>query len=215
MITLTADECRVLGVLVEKAQTTPAQYPMSLNSIIVGCSQKSNRNPVVEFDEDRAVAALDGLREKHLVVFAESISSRVMKYRHCAAPTLGVEASGLVVLVEMLLRGPQTVGELRGRASRMFPLESLEVVRAVLQHLMDRPEPLVKCVPGGRADRYAQLLCPDLHPLEESPAGAEPAGPPPEGLADRVAKLEEELTRLRAAIERLANSLGVTDILGP
>lgn len=215
MIQLTPDECRVLGVLVEKDLTTPAQYPMSLNAILNGCNQKSNRDPVVTIDEDRAVAALDGLRDKKLVIYADTLGSRVMKYRHGAQEALAIGVSELVILTEMLLRGPQTVGELRGRASRMHPLESLEVVQNTLALMMDRPEPLVGPVPGGRATRYAQLLCPDLHPLS-APAGDAPsaAAPPADpGLAERVDKLEDEVKLLRQAIEKLALSLGATDIL--
>ncbi len=215
MMQLTPDECRVLGVLVEKELTTPAQYPMSLNAVINGCNQKSNRDPVVTLDEDRAVFAMDGLRDKKLVIYADTLGSRVMKYKHSAQELLGIGVTELVILTEMLLRGPQTVGELRGRASRMHPLESLEVVQNTLAHMMDRPEPLVRPIPGGRATRYAQLLCPDLHPLAassgaEMPAAAAPADP---GLADRVSQLEDEVKLLRQSIGKLATQLGATDIL--
>ncbi len=115
IVTLTPDECRVLGVLVEKELTTPGQYPLSLNAILAGCNQKSNRDPVVEIDEDRAVAAVEGLREKKLVIFADALGSRAMKYKHNAGQALGLGPKELVILTEMLLRGPQTVGELRMR----------------------------------------------------------------------------------------------------
>ncbi len=213
MIQLTPDECRVLGVLVEKELTTPGQYPMSLNAIINGCNQKSNRDPMITIDEDRVVRALDGLRDKKLVIYADTLGSRVMKYKHSANESLGVGVTELVILTEMLLRGPQTVGELRGRASRMHPLESLEVVQNTLAHMMDRPEPLVRPVAGGRATRYAQLLCPELHPLESSSAPAPTeAAPPDPAVAERVDKLEDEVKLLRQAIEKLAQQLGATDI---
>jgi hypothetical protein len=223
MVQLTSDECRVLGVLVEKAHTVASQYPMSLNSIVVGCNQKSNRHPVMAIDEDRVVRALEGLRDKHLVLFADTAGSRVMKYRHNCREALDVGTNELVVLVELLLRGPQTGGEIRTRASRMHPLGSLDEVQNLLKFMMDRESPLVRRVepaPGSRAQRYAQLLCSHLHRLDE-PAGedapedsapaAAAAGKP--GLASRVEMLEGDVMRLRRAVEHLANALGETDIL--
>jgi len=223
MVQLTSDECRVLGVLVEKAHTVASQYPMSLNSIVVGCNQKSNRHPVMTIDEDRVVAALEGLRDKHLVLFADTAGSRVMKYRHNCREALDVGTNELVVLTELLLRGPQTAGEIRTRASRMHPLGSLDEVQNLLKFMMDRQSPLVRMVepaPGSRAQRYAQLLCPHLHRLDE-PAGedapkdfapaATAAGAP--GLACRVEMLEGDVMRLRRVVEHLANALGETDIL--
>jgi hypothetical protein len=223
MVQLTSDECRVLGVLVEKAHTVASQYPMSLNSIVVGCNQKSNRHPVMTIDVDRVVRALEGLRDKHLVLFADTAGSRVMKYRHNCREALDVGTNELVVLVELLLRGPQTGGEIRTRASRMHPLGSLDEVQNLLKFMMDRESPLVRRVepaPGSRAQRYAQLLCPHLHRLDE-PAGedapedsapaATAAGKP--GLASRVEMLEGDVMRLRRVVEHLANALGETDIL--
>jgi hypothetical protein len=236
MMQLTSDECRVLGVLVEKAHTVASQYPMSLNSIVVGCNQKSNRHPVMTIDEDRAVAALEGLRDKHLVLFADTAGSRVMKYRHNCREALEVGTNELVVLTELLLRGPQTAGEIRTRATRMHPLGTLGEVQNLLKFMMDRQSPLVRRVPaapGGRAERYAQLLCPHLHRLDEpagedapddsapapakaavataAPAAAAAAGAP--GLISRVNMLEGDVMRLRRAVEQLAGALGETDIL--
>jgi uncharacterized protein len=226
MIHLDSTECRVLGVLVEKAHTSSG-YPMSLNAATDGCNQKSNRHPVVNFDEDCVMRALDGLRDKRLVVFADTLGSRVTKFRHNTREVLGVGDNALVVLVELLLRGPQTAGELRARASRMRPLESLETVRAALQELMERPEPLVQGVPGGRAERFAQLLCPDLHPIDEAAYPSAEHGPDSGGpsqaatgtqttqasVPDRVARLEGEVADLRRILARLANALGAADIL--
>jgi len=221
MIQLRPDECRVLGVLVEKAHTTASQYPMSLNAVVTGCSQKSNRNPVVQFDDDRAVRALESLRDKGLVTFADTLNSRVMKYKHNGREALEVGTNELVILTELMLRGPQTVGEIRGRASRMHPLGSLEEAGNVLRYMMDRDEPLVQRVapaPGSRAPRYAQLLCPDLHPLDAAPTAApaaapEPAPPADPGLTDRIDRLEAQLADLRRIVEHLARALGETDIL--
>jgi uncharacterized protein len=232
MIQLDPTECRVLGVLVEKAHTSSA-YPLSLNALVDGCNQKSNRHPLVNFDEDRILAALDRLRERKLVFFADTLGSRVTKFRHNAREALGVDDQELAILAELLLRGPQTAGELRARASRMQPLESLDVVRAALQRLIDRPEPLVQRIPGGRAERFAQLLCPKLHPLEEPgypQAEAEGGqrsgvavsgtgtGGPVEGapsVVDRLSAVEAQVSELRRIVERLAESLGASDILKP
>ena len=169
MVELTPDESRVFGVLVEKAATTPEQYPLSLNAVVNGCNQKNNRDPVLALDEGRVFDALEGLRAKGLVVRSDMAGSRVNKYRHQANDVLRVRPGELAVLAELLLRGPQTLGELRGRASRMHPLESLEDVKQMLRALSERSEPLVRDLPpspGSRAERYAQLLCPDLPPLD-------------------------------------------------
>jgi len=224
MVNLTAPESRILGVLIEKAQTTPAQYPLTLNALVTGANQRSNRDPVLELGEEQVLAALDGLRSKALVREVMLSGSRVEKYRHVARETLEVSTTELVVLAELLLRGPQTVGELRGRASRMHPLESLEVVTNVLEHLQQRPEPFVRSLPpaaGSRAGRFAQLLCPDLHRLEAAATGAtgaagEREAPTEAPLARRVGQLEAEVNQVRQAIQRLARSLGEEDPLaGP
>src|SRR3954465_13189020 len=169
MIQLSPDESRVLGVLVEKATTTPEQYPLSLNAVVNGANQKNNRDPVLTMDEGAAFEALEGLRAKGLVVRVDMAGSRVNKYRHQAGEALHVRAAELAILAELLLRGPQTLGELRGRASRMHPLDSLEMVRSVIEQLTHKPDgAMVKQIapsPGSRAERYVQLLCPDLHPI--------------------------------------------------
>ncbi|MCP3905632.1 MAG: DUF480 domain-containing protein [Planctomycetes bacterium] len=216
---LTPHECRVLGVLIEKAQTTPAQYPLTLNGLITGSNQKSNRLPELALSEDDVLTALDGLRAKSLSREVMMSGSRVEKHRHIARETLEVSTSELVVLAELLLRGPQTVGELRGRASRMHPLESLDTTSAVLDHLMERDPPLVRTVapaPGSRAPRFAQLLCPELHRVEAVGPGAEPravvavpsAAPADAELESRVDRLESDVAELRRSIERLTEALG-------
>jgi uncharacterized protein YceH (UPF0502 family) len=223
MIELTPDESRVLGVLVEKATTTPDQYPLSLNAVVNGCNQKNNRDPVLTLDEGRVFDALEGLRGKGLVVRSDMAGSRVNKYRHQANESLRVRPGELAVLAELLLRGPQTLGELRGRASRMHPLESLDDVKQMLRALSERSEPLVRDLPpspGSRAERYAQLLCPELHPVdapgatssaEATPGARDPGAPPAPALAARVEELEEEVARLRAALQQLAEAMGVPD----
>jgi hypothetical protein len=223
MIELTADEARVLGVLIEKAFTTPDQYPLTLNAAVNGANQKSNRDPVMSMDEGRAFDALEGLRAKGLVVRADMAGSRVNKFRHQAGEALRARPAELAILAELLLRGPQTLGELRGRASRMQAFESLEAAKGMIDALRTREEPLVRELPpspGSRAERYAQLLSPESLPAEDaSPATAAtlmPAAIPAAAsgttdLADRVASLESEVVALRAALQRLAVSIGEPD----
>lgn len=222
MIELKPDECRVLGVLVEKAHTTPGQYPLTLNSLTTGCNQKNNRFPVVEWDEERVFDAVDGLRAKRFVNEALLTGSRVAKFKHNAREMLGIDTAQLVLLTELLLRGPQSIGDLRGNASRMHPLESLETTKAVLDSLAApaRTEPLVKEIPpppGGRARLWVQLLCPDLHPLssltpmDRGPGAQETAAA--HGLSERVELLEGEVTRLKKALSSLAARLGEADPL--
>ncbi|MHC5022848.1 MAG: YceH family protein [Planctomycetota bacterium] len=215
MVELSEHEARVLGVLVEKAHTTPSQYPMTLNAIVNACNQKSNRHPVMSLSEDQVLSALDGLRGRQLSREVMLSGSRVPKYRHTAREALEVETSELVVLAELLLRGPQTLGELRGRASRMHTLESLEIVRHVLEHLMERAQPLVRGlgpVPGSRAERFAQLLCPVTH--EEATDMATASAPAPGPAMDHEARIER-LERDIAEIRQLLQSLRAGQATGP
>jgi len=220
MISLSANECRILGVLVEKAQTTPQQYPLTLNALVNGANQKNNRDPITNLNEEQVMQTLDDLRAKGLAREVMLSGSRVEKFRHVAREVLEVDTNQLVILTELLLRGPQTIGELRGRASRMHPLESTEIVKNILDCLMSRPEPLIRelpPLPGDRAPRYAQLLCPNLHPLDAPPVSARSDTPRAESPADdidlvaRVQHLENELAQLRAQVKRLAEALGEAD----
>jgi len=222
MLQLTADESRVLGVLVEKSLTTPDQYPLSLNAVVNGSNQKNNRDPVMSMDDGRAFDALEALRSKGLVARVDTVGSRTNKYKHNAGEVLHVRTGELVVLTELLLRGPQTLGELRGRASRMHPLASLDEVKNLLRALSDRGEPLVHEIPpspGSRAERYEQLLCPESREADESPDDAEGSSESPELitapgvalLADRVATLGAEVAALRQALRRLATAVGEPD----
>ncbi len=213
MIELTPDESRVLGVLMEKAATTPEQYPLSLNAIANGANQKSNRDPVLSMTDDQVYVAAEGLRGKGLAVRVDTAGSRVHKYKHQATEVLKVRAGELAILAELLLRGPQTLGELRGRASRMSPIESLDAARNFLRALNERPEPLAKEIspsPGSRAERYAQLLCLELHAAEAATTVIEPSveAATDTTLVDRVEKLEAEVARLREELLRLSRALG-------
>jgi uncharacterized protein len=217
MIELNPNESRVLGVLIEKSLTTPEQYPLSLNAVVNGANQKNNREPVLVMTEDQAHDALEGLRAKGLVIRVDTVGSRVPKFRHNASETLRARTGELAILTELLLRGPQTLGELRGRASRMHPLEGLESARDMLRALMERPEPLAQQIPpapGSRAERFVQLLCLALHPpggstaagaVDDAPRTAAVQTP---ALADRVTQLEQRLEQMQQRIQTLADALG-------
>ncbi len=199
-ITLTPVEVRVLASLVEKELSTPEYYPMTVNALAAACNQKSNRDPVVSYDEDTVTEAIDGLQRKRLVGTAGGAYSRAVKYRHALAEALELDRPALAVLASLMLRGPQTVGELRGRTGRMFDFDSLDAVEVVLQRLQARPEPLLAQMPrrpGQKEARYAHLLsgAPDLE------AGDEPQeeGSPMERLEQQVASLKERIERLEAA----------------
>jgi uncharacterized protein YceH (UPF0502 family) len=214
MTTLAPNEARALGTLIEKALTVPAQYPMTLNGLVLGINQRNNRDPVVTLDEEAVIDALDGLRQKGFAREVSMTGSRVPKFRHLAREALELSTSQIVLLAELLLRGPQTLGELRGRASRMHPLESTEVVANLLESLRTREAPLVEelpPIPGTRAARFRQLLCPDLHPVDSAGSighAAAPATRDEPRLAARIDTLERELAELRARLDRLEEGLG-------
>jgi len=205
-ITLNNIEVRVLGSLVEKELTTPEYYPLSLNSLTNACNQKSNRDPVMALTDEEVVRALDSLRFKQLSVISAD-GGRVPKYRHLLAEKLGLVPAEQAVLCELLLRGPQTVGELRTRCERMHPFGDLSAVEVVLQELMERESPMIALMarqPGRKEGRYAQLFS----ELPES--GAEGVESAPEAARqrvnaenERVAKLEEEMAVLRTEVEDL------------
>ncbi len=161
-ISLNGHEARVLGVLIEKAFTTPDQYPLSLNATTNGCNQKSNRDPVLDFSEAEVRIALQGLRMKGLAGQSVPAGSRVERWRHNAMEALGVGEREAAVLAELLLRGPQTAGELRSRARRMRDLPDLESLERTLEGLRDRG--YAKTADGGRAPRTSQLLCRNIDP---------------------------------------------------
>jgi len=218
MLHLTPDEARVLGVLIEKAMTTPDQYPLTQNAVVNGANQKNNRDPIIAMDDARAFDALEGLRGKGMLVRVNQAGSRVDKFRHSAGEVLHARPAELALLAELMLRGPQTLGELRGRASRMQAFESLDAVKNMLTALMEREEPLVKQLPpspGSRAERYAQLLAPDAHPIDATTPAiiSVPSSPggPVLSLTDRVTQLEAEVGTLREVIRQLAQKLGEPD----
>jgi uncharacterized protein YceH (UPF0502 family) len=168
---LTEIEARILGALIEKEITTPEYYPLSLNALVNACNQKSNRAPEMHLDDDVVLPALRTLEQKGLAGKADNMESRVTKYEHRLADSFNFNRLETAILCELLLRGPQTPGELRSRAERMHHFDDLESVLATLRHLIERDPPLVKLLPrqpGTKEARYMHLLSGDTHASAES-----------------------------------------------
>lgn len=210
-VRLNPHEARVLGVLIEKELTTPDGYPLSLNAATAGANQKSNRHPVADWVEAEVDVALQGLVMKGLA--GRVSGGRVEKFRHNARERLGVSDGPLAVLAELLLRGAQQPGELRGRAARMHAMATQQDLSQHLAVLIERGlARRLPPAPGSRAERYAQLLAPDGAPETHDAAPQEAPAPAPRRAPvqdDRTAALEQEVARLRRAVEHLARSLGV------
>jgi len=211
--TLTPEEVRVLGCLMEKEMATPEYYPLTLNALINACNQKSNRNPVVSLDEGTVLQALDGLKEYQLVW--QSNVARVPKYEQHFGKNLHLVQREMSIICLLLLRGPQTVGELRGRSERMYGFASLEEVNDTLQELQERE--LVKQMarrPGQKEARFIHLLSGEQEDIEES-SGYQPAGTmATQGSAidERITALEEEISLLREELAALKQKF--TDFKG-
>ncbi len=208
-IELNAIESRILGCLIEKEFTTPDAYPLTLNSLTLACNQKSNRDPLMELDEKTVVRELDHLRDKGLANMVSMAGSRVMKYEHQADRALGLDRPALALLCELLVRGPQTAGELRGHTARMHPFESISAVEEAMKGLSERqPEPLAVLMPrqaGRKEPRYAHLLSGEIK-MDESAAVL----PQPEKSRmivqaedERLSRLESEIAALRQELETL------------
>jgi uncharacterized protein YceH (UPF0502 family) len=209
-MTLGDIEVRVLGSLIEKELTTPEYYPLSLNSLTNACNQKSNRDPVLALTEEEVVRALDSLRFKQLVVLSAD-GGRVPKYRHLLAEKLGLMPSEQAIICELLVRGPQTVGELRTRGERMHPFGDLAAVEEVLQELMGRETPLIALLPrqpGRKEGRYAQLFSgmPDTS-AEEHETAPEAARVRVMAENERISKLEEEVAAMRSEVAALQQQM--------
>jgi uncharacterized protein YceH (UPF0502 family) len=200
---LTDVETRVLGSLVEKELTTPEYYPLSLNALVNACNQKSNRDPVMNLDEAAVREALRALDKKGLAGAADNMVSRVTKYEHRLQEAYNFTRHEIAILSELLLRGPQTPGELRSRADRMHKFDDLGIVQSTLQRLMKREPPLVKVLPrqpGTKEARYAHLLSGDV---EVSPDPAAGAAASSTISSDRIARLEDQVETLQAEIADL------------
>jgi hypothetical protein len=202
-----AVEIRVLGCLIEKQRTTPDQYPLSLNALRLACNQSTNRDPVVDYDERTIKAALERMSIRGWTRFASGASSRALKYRHLLDEALGLSDGEISLLAVLMLRGPQTLGELKGRTERMHRFDSLEDVDATLEGLAGRE--LAARVPrraGQKEDRYAQLLGGGGGVEEEAPA---PALAVEERAADldRLGALERRVDELERVVAEFAERL--------
>ena len=206
---LTENEVRVLGSLIEKDITTPEYYPLSLNALVNACNQKSNRDPVMQLDEDAVRGALEGLEEQRMAGPARGADSRVTKYEQRLQEVFNFTRAEIAVLCVLLLRGPQTPGELRGRAERMHRFEALEDVQSALQKLMQREPPLAKVLPrrpGTKEARYAHLFAGDVVEAEApGQAGTVTERNPAD--AEGIARLEEEMAALRREVADVKDQL--------
>ena len=194
---LTETEARVVGALIEKQLTTPEYYPLTLNSLVAACNQKSNRDPVVSFDEETVSKALEILRDKNIVYVFYGSTSRVPKYKHILPDVLELEPSETAVLCVLMLRGAQTLGELRERTHRLYEFHGLGDVQETLDALLRREEPLIiklERLPGQKEARFAHLLCGEIdvsaYAKENAVSNKHPEN-------ERVTKLEQELESLR------------------
>jgi uncharacterized protein YceH (UPF0502 family) len=221
-----AVEIRVAAALVEKQRTTPDQYPLTLNSLRLACNQSTNRDPVVEYDEPTIRAALDRLGRRKWTTLASWSTARSVKYKHLLDQALSLNDPQLALMTVLMLRGPQTPGELRQRTERMHRFESGEELDETLAELIERD--LAEALPrrpGERGQRYAHRLSEpeegpapaETGPAASAPAASAPAGEPPasgpsppadDGFADRLARLEDEVAALREQLSALRAELG-------
>ncbi|MEP6849552.1 MAG: YceH family protein [Acidobacteriota bacterium] len=205
---LSETEVRVLGCLVEKQLTTPEYYPLTLNALVAVCNQKSNRDPVVSYDDIVATEALDSLRDKNLVYVFYGSTSRVVKYKHMLPSVYSLDPAETAVITVLMLRGPQTAGEIRGRSDRLCDFEGLGQVQQTLDGLASRAESLVVKLerqPGQKDARYAHLLSGPVDaailnlPRERAAGGGV--------LNERVEKVEQELERVSTELGALRETV--------
>lgn len=211
---LSAEEIRVLGSLMEKSRTTPDYYPMTINSLTAACNQKSSRKPVVQYDDDTVVKALDSLKKKGLVSTATGGSSRAVKYKHNFAIVFPVIPSEVALICLLMLRGPQTSGELNTNSGRLYEFETLDDVQQTLEKLSSGDVPFLTLLPrrsGQKEARYMHLLGETLDITEDDEtetgyASSNPGSNVP-ALEQRVTKLEEELSAMRQEFDKLMKEL--------
>lgn len=206
---LSSVEARVLGALIEKQITTPDYYPLTLNALVNACNQLTNREPVMSLDEADVTSAIDSLRGKRLATLFSGQESRVAKYKHTLTDALLLTPAEVALLTVLMLRGPQTIGELRTRSERLFRFDSLPEVEACLKELVDRqPRPLVVKLPrqpGAKEARFAHLLSgpvATMTAVTAIPFEAPPVPPASEG-PDRVAELAADVARLDRELAEL------------
>jgi uncharacterized protein YceH (UPF0502 family) len=200
---LTPLETRILGCLLEKERTTPEYYPLSLNGLVTACNQSTNRDPIVSYDEKRVEQGLDMLRQKKLAMLVHTAGARVAKYRHTLLDLYNLNPREVAVLCVLMLRGPQTAGELRLRTERMCGSMSLPEMEKALEDLNTGSEPLVRAVsarPGQKERRYIHLLSPAVEPVDVPLSET-----PPETVTgkSRLDQLEGELQTLKAEMQSL------------
>lgn len=205
MNNLTDIQARVLGCLMEKKESTPDQYPLTLNSLRNACNQKSSRFPVVNYSEGEVGHAIRELESMDLV--REHWGARVAKYEHLANKALGLHSQGIALVCTLMLRGPQTLGQLKSNSQRLFSFDDLDDVQYALSNLLQREPPLATALPrqpGQKEGRYAHLLCgePDI---EDSPQYPAPVSG--RGLKERVAELEARLEEVSERLRNLEESL--------
>jgi uncharacterized protein YceH (UPF0502 family) len=203
-------ELRVLGSLMEKSRTTPDYYPMTVNSLIAACNQKTSRNPVVQYNEETVVLALNTLKKRGLVSTATGGTDRAVKYKHNFAIVYPVIPSQLAILCLLILRGPQTPGELNTNSGRLYEFESIEEVQDRLTELSSGDHPYIKQLPrrpGQKEQRYVHLLGGSTDWSVESNFEESPKASSGGGLEARVAKLEQELAELKEAFDKLMKEL--------
>lgn len=208
-------EARVLGVLIEKEKTVPDTYPLSVNTLTLGCNQKTARDPVMSASESEVLKALDGLKSHALII--ESSGGRVMRYAHNSRRAFKLPEQSVALLAMLMLRGPQTAGELRTNCDRLHPFGDISSVEAFLDELAETETPWViklPKLPGSREHRWTHLLCGevDIDAQQTSPHSARSRGQSDEVAALRadVARLNEEVATLRAMVEKIEQSLVVS-----
>ncbi len=214
---LTPTQARVVATLMEKARTVPDSYPMTLNSLVLGCNQKTSREPIMQIDDAQALEAIDGLRSTGLM--REASGGRVLRYEHNFQRTVGVPEQSAVLLGLLMLRGPQTAGELRLNGERWYRFADISSVEAFLDELQERSAekggPLVVRLaraPGAREARWAHLLCGPVDAAALAHVGASinaSATAHDTGLHARVEQLEQEVAQLRATVRQLCDELGL------
>ena len=206
---LDAQEIRVLGALMEKARTTPDYYPMTINGLTAACNQKTSRNPIMNFDEETVVAALNTLKRKGLVSTATGGTSRAIKYKHNMALVFPFEPAEVALLCLLMLRGPLTPGELNTNSGRLYEFDSLEEVQTILEKLSAYPTPFVQQLPrraGQKEMRFAHLLSGEPDHKEED-AQEEQVARSSGGLESRLSKVEQDLAEMKTAFDKLMKEL--------
>ncbi|HEY9535282.1 MAG TPA: YceH family protein [Mucilaginibacter sp.] len=206
---LDAIELRVLGSLIEKSRATPDYYPMTVNALTLACNQKTSRKPVVQYDDETVIEALNMLKRRGLVSTATGGSIRSVKYKHNFAIVYPLIPAELAIMCLLMLRGPQTPGEINTNAGRLYEFESIEEVQEMLEKLAGGEAPFVlqlpKC-PGQKEARYAHLLA-GTPEISEDDDDDQPSGRSNSGLEPRLAKVEQELAELKEAFDKLMKEL--------